>query len=100
MVNFFSESVFFNSALIHPLPGRPVYDLPVDRYKFVFPNCAYSSLVIESVTLRLRPNVELFLGRTKLLFGSTLIESRSSVGSDVKLRTRRTNQLNETKKQF
>ena len=29
MVNFFSESVFFNSAPIHPLPGSPVYDLPV-----------------------------------------------------------------------
>ena len=43
--------------------------------------------------LRLRPNVELFMRRTKLLIGS-------SVWSDVKLRTPRTNQLNQISDEF
>ena len=37
---------------------------------------------------------------TKVKFGSTLIKLRSSVGSDVELRTRRTNQMNQTKSNF
>ena len=44
--------------------------------------------------LRPKPNVELFIR------DEPISKLRSSVGSDVELRTRQANQLNQTKKQF
>ena len=56
----------------------------------------YLHINLQSVTLSLhvrpRPNVELYV---KLSFRSTYIKLRGSLGSDVELRTRRTNQLNQ-----
>ena len=50
--------------------------------------------------LGLQLNVNIFMRRTKLQFGSTWIKVRSSVGSDVELRMRRTNQLNQISSKF
>ena len=61
----------------------------------------YNSLLKKKmVEIKPRPNVELFMGQTKLYFGSTYIKLRTSVRSDVEPRTRQTNKLNRTKKQF
>lgn len=48
-------------------------------------------------TLRPKPTVEIFLRRTKLYFVLTRIKLRSSFESDVELRMRRANLLNETR---
>ena len=63
----------------------------------------FVDLVVAIASLELRPtikNVNIFMRRTKLYFGSTWIKVRSSVGSDVELRMRRTNQLNQISSKF